>query len=214
MKRITKTWLLALCLLTAYSCQDDEPLPLPNKFDFHIVNMPPTLTFDRVRMDITGANWAVIATYETPCDGKDLHLALPTTFTSSLLQQVDRGADQKDYAGYWPATASDPNARVATIGDIYLYNGDQRVARLRLSNWTGSGSSASKANVYLQFADRPFSLSGQNKSYRYENCSFQAGWNAFANINPVDQDNGDSGGTILCTTQIPTDVACYVTEVR
>ncbi|MDR0939095.1 MAG: hypothetical protein LBN29_07055 [Mediterranea sp.] len=223
--------LLAACLVLAYACRDenDEPLPDPipdsayrlrlvglrnmsNPLTLELRDLPETLTFDQLRMELTGANWSVVETVAVPLTDRELSLTLPTDIDPAWLQQVDRGADQRDYAGYWPATSSDPAARVLTIGDLYLYQADRKVARLRLSNWSGTGTANGKATLYLQYADRPFTLTGSNNSYYYQDCSFQQGWNAFAYINPAQQSG--TGGDVLCTTLIPVDVACYVTESR
>lgn len=100
-------------------------------------------------------------------------------------------------AGYWPGKASDPDALVATLGDIVAYRGDEKVGRVYRSDWPGEGSSATKAFVYYQYADRPFEVTGSTTSYYYSDCSFVAGWNAFANINPATE---GSHGNIRCTT--------------
>jgi hypothetical protein len=224
MRTESKFLLLSLCLLTAYSCKDDDEPAVSNADKLSIVglqnmsnavtldlqDLPDTLVFDRVKMDITGVNWSVIRTVEAPLVDKQIILNLPTDFDAAQLQVVDR---RNTPGGYWPIYANDANALVATIPDLYLYNGTRKVARLRLSNWKGSGSSAGKATLYLQYADRPFTLSGRNNSYSYQECTFVTGWNAFANVNSTMQDDDPSSG-ITCTTVIPNDIGCYVTEVR
>jgi len=106
--------------------------------------------------------------------------------------------------GYWPATSDEPNALVATLGDIIAYQGTDKVGRIYSSNWSGEGSTAGKAFVYYQYADRPFSLTGQNNSYYYSDCTFKEGWNSYANINPVTE--GGTSGNIHCTTTVPEDI--------
>ena len=104
-------------------------------------------------------------------------------------------------SGYWTGTSNDGDALVATLGDFFVFNGEKKVGRIAISNWTGRGSSAGKATlVSYQFADRPFSLTGSDKSYNYSDCSFVRGWNMFANINPASE-NGT--GKVLRTTVVP-----------
>jgi hypothetical protein len=122
-------------------------------------------------------------------------LALPLEFPAEQLQVADRRGG--NMAGYWPGTASDPAALVATLGDFIAYRGDEKVGRIYRSDWSGEGSSASKAFVYYQYADRPFEVTGATTSYYYNDCSFVAGWNAFANINPSSE---GLHGNIRCTT--------------
>lgn len=125
-------------------------------------------------------------------------MTLPTRFSSEKLQTVDR---RNGMSGYWTGTSDDADALVATLGDFFVFNGDKRVGRIAISNWSGKGSSAGKATlVSYQYADRPFTLTGSDKSYYYSNCSFNKGWNIFANINPASE-----GGSakVLRTTTVP-----------
>lgn len=175
-----------------------EPKPEPKTYPLVITdirNLPPKTTFDRIAVQITGVDWSIIATIEAPYENGAATLALPLEFPAEQLQVADRRGG--NMAGYWPGTASDPAALVATLGDFIAYRGDEKVGRIYRSDWSGEGSSASKAFVYYQYADRPFEVTGATTSYYYSDCSFVAGWNAFANINPSSE---GSHGNIRCTT--------------
>ena len=203
--------LLAPVLLTA-GCNDTqenegapdptiplpEPKPEPKTYPLVITdirNLPPKTTFDRIAVQITGVDWSIIATVEAPYENGAATLALPLEFPAEQLQVADRRGG--NMAGYLPGTASDPAALVATLGDFIAYRGDEKVGRIYRSDWSGEGSSASKAFVYYQYADRPFEVTGATTSYYYSDCSFVAGWNAFANINPSSE---GLHGNIRCTT--------------
>lgn len=125
---------------------------------------------------MTGLDWQVIETLIFPYENGQIVMTLPATFPSERLQKVDRR--NGDMAGYWTGTSNDGDALVATLGDFFVFNGDTRVGRIALSNWSGNGSSAEKATlVSYQYADRPFILTGSDKSYYYSECSFNKGWN-------------------------------------
>ena len=181
--------LLIFSLLMA-GCSDDEnedQPPAPDVPDYStlvvkdIQNIPADFTFDRVEVKVTGVDWQVIETLSFPYENGQIVMTLPTSFPSE--------------------TSDDADALVATLGDFFVFNGDKRVGRIAISNWSGKGSSAGKATlVSYQYADRSFTLTGSDKSYYYSNCSFYKGWNIFANINPASE-----GGTakVLRTTTVP-----------
>lgn len=196
-------------------CHDDddgpeqEPpapeLPTPEPPDYSTIivkdirNIPENFTFDKVRVQVTGLDWSVIETLEFPYENGQIVMALPTTFPSEKLQKVDRRVGI-GVVGYWTGTADDGDALVATLGDFFVFNGETRVGRIAISNWSGKESSAGKATlVSYQYADRPFTLTGSDKSYYYSDCSFNEGWNIFANINPAE----GSSQKVLRTTNVP-----------
>ena len=197
-----------ICLLLIFSllmvgCSDDEnekepPVPNYSIIVKDIQNMPDGFTFDRVEVKVTGADWQVIETLTFPNENGQIIMDLPTVFSPEVLQKVDRRGD--DMGGHWTGTSNDGDALVATLGDFFVFKGDKRVGRIALSNWTGKESSAGKAMIGYQFADRPFSLTGSDNSYYYSDCSFVRGWNMFANINPA---SGNSAAKILRTTVVP-----------
>ena len=188
------------------SCHDDDDVPEqePPIPDYTIIvkdiqNIPEGFVFDRVEVKVAGIDWSVIETLTFPYENGQIIMDLPTVFSSEVLQKVDRRGG--DMSGYWTGTSNDGDALVATLGDFFVFNGDKKVGRIAISNWTGRGSSAGKATlVSYQFADRPFSLTGSDKSYNYSGCSFVRGWNMFANINPASE-NGT--GKVLRTTVVP-----------
>ena len=187
-------------LITGCHDDDDVPEQEPPIPDYTIIvkdiqNIPEGFVFDRVEVKVTGVDWSVIETLTFPYENGQIIMDLPTVFSSEVLQKVDRrGGDMS-------GTSNDSDALVATLGDFFVFNGDKKVGRIAISNWTGRGSSAGKATlVSYQFADRPFSLTGSDKSYNYSDCSFVRGWNMFANINPASE-NGT--GKVLRTTVVP-----------
>ena len=200
------SFLLMFGLLIA-GCSDnenEEELPAPDVPDYSTIivkdiqNMPKNFTFDRVEVKVTGLDWQVIETLIFPYENGQIVMTLPATFPSERLQKVDRR--NGDMAGYWTGTSNDGDALVATLGDFFVFNGDTRVGRIALSNWSGKGTSAEKATlVSYQYADRPFILTGSDKSYYYSECSFNKGWNIFANINPSE----GSSQKVLRTTTVP-----------
>lgn len=200
------SFLLMFGLLIA-GCSDnenEEELPAPDVPDYSTIivkdiqNMPKNFTFDRVEVKVTGLDWQVIETLIFPYENGQIVMTLPATFPSERLQKVDRR--NGDMAGYWTGTSNDGDALVATLGDFFVFNGDTRVGRIALSNWSGNGSSAEKATlVSYQYAYRPFILTGSDKSYYYSECSFNKGWNIFANINPSE----GSSQKVLRTTTVP-----------
>ena len=191
-------------LITGCHDDDDVPEQEPPIPDYTIIvkdiqNIPEDFVFDRVEVKVTGVDWSVIETLTFPYENGQIIMDLPTVFSSEVLQKVDRRGG--DMSGYWTGTSNDSDALVATLGDFFVFNGDKKVGRIAISNWTGRGSSAGKATlVSYQFADRPFSLTGSDKSYNYSHCSFVRGWNMFANINPASE-NGT--GKVLRTTVVP-----------
>lgn len=191
-------------LITGCHDDDDVPEQEPPIPDYTIIvkdiqNIPEGFVFDRVEVKVTGVDWSVIETLTFPYENGQIIMDLPTVFSSEVLQKVDRRGG--DMSGYWTGTSNDSDALVATLGDFFVFNGDKKVGRIAISNWTGRGSSAGKATlVSYQFADRPFSLTGSDKSYNYSDCSFVRGWNMFANINPASE-NGT--GKVLRTTVVP-----------
>lgn len=191
-------------LITGCHDDDDVPEQEPPIPDYTIIvkdiqNIPEGFVFDRVEVKVTGVDWSVIETLTFPYENGRIIMDLPTVFSSEVLQKVDRRGG--DMSGYWTGTSNDSDALVATLGDFFVFNGDKKVGRIAISNWTGRGSSAGKATlVSYQFADRPFSLTGSDKSYNYSDCSFVRGWNMFANINPASE-NGT--GKVLRTTVVP-----------
>lgn len=197
-----------ICLLLIFSllmagCSDDEnegESPVPNYTIIvkDIQNIPDGFTFDRVEVKVTGADWQVIETLTFPNENGQIIMDLPTVFSPEVLQKVDRRGG--DMGGHWTGTSNDGDALVATLGDFFVFKGDKRVGRIALSNWTGKESSAGKAMIGYQFADRPFSLTGSDNSYYYSDCSFVRGWNMFANINPA---SGNNAAKILRTTVVP-----------
>ena len=191
-------------LITGCHDDDDVPEQEPPIPDYTIIvkdiqNIPEGFVFDRVEVKVTGVDWSVIETLTFPYENGQIIMDLPTVFSSEVLQKVDRRGG--DMSGYWTGTSNDGDALVATLGDFFVFNGEKKVGRIAISNWTGRGSSAGKATlVSYQFADRPFSLTGSDKSYNYSDCSFVRGWNMFANINPASE-NGT--GKVLRTTVVP-----------
>lgn len=194
--------LLIFSLLMA-GCSDDENEEQPPALYNTIVvkdiqNIPADFTFDRVEVKVTGVDWQVIETLSFPYKDGQIVMTLPASFPSEKLQAVDR---RNGMGGYWTGISDDADALVATLGDFFVFNGDKRVGRIAISNWSGKESSAGKATlVSYQYADRPFTLTGSDKSYYYNNCSFNKGWNIFANINPASE-----GGSakVLRTTTVP-----------
>lgn len=196
-------FLLLIFSLLMVGCSDDEnekepPVPNYSIIVKDIQNIPDGFTFDRVEVEVTGADWQVIETLTFPYENGQIIMDLPTVFSPEVLQKVDRRGG--DMGGHWTGTSNDGDALVATLGDFFVFKGDKRVGRIALSNWTGKESSAGKAMIGYQFADRPFSLTGSDKSYDYSDCSFVRGWNMFANINPA---SGNSAAKILRTTVVP-----------
>lgn len=150
-------------------CSDDEneeQPPAPDVPDYSTIivkdiqNIPADFTFDRVEVKVTGADWQVIETLEFPYKDGQIVMILPTSFPSEKLQAVDR---RNGMGGYWTGTSDDADALVATLGDFFVFNGDKRVGRIAISNWSGKESSAGKATlVGYQYADRPFTLTGSD----------------------------------------------------
>lgn len=207
--KITLFFLVFIVLLSACAKEEAEPIeppaPEPTVEPSIIIakinNIPANVTFDRVEANITGECWSNIGTVKAKYENGCAIIILPTDFTAEQLQIVDRR--DNNMCGHWPATSDNPDALVATLGDIIAYHGDDKVGRVYSTNWPGKGSSAGKAFVYYQYADRPFSLTGRNNSYYYSDCTFSKGWNGYVNINPASE---ETSGNIHCTTSIPNDI--------
>lgn len=206
----------AACLM---SCKGDDPVirpPLPaapytglvgNKIVIKkIRKLPDGLHIDSLWAKIQGNRQKVVATATGYPDGNGFVMELPATFDEDQLiaSQWNIG---EFLSGFWPAVSSDPLAGVANLADIVAYDGESRVGRFYLSDWTGEGGSEGKAFIYYHYAEREFSLSGYNlnvyqspgfqPSYFYSSAVFEPGWNAYANINPA------GSGVVKCTTDIP-----------
>lgn len=172
----------------------------------NIVGIPRNATFNKVKAEISGVDWEIIDVVESVYDNGKTVLPLPSSFPGEKLQKVVR-SNKFDYTGFWFASTDNEEARVAALGDIFVYNNDKRVGMLFLTDWPGEGSSVGKSWIYYHFTDQPFTLAKYIKktpddddrgSYVYE-ASFEKGWNAYANTNLTEKstDNG-----ILCTTTI------------
>jgi hypothetical protein len=196
-------------LLAVCGCKDEDNLPKEPAYlagnaitMANIAGIPPGLTFDRVKADIQGVKWKIVASVEAPYRQGKIVLTLPVDLPADDLQQAKQTKENK--GGCWPATLSDSEALVASLGDFNTYSGEKKVGRIYLTDWSGEGSKADKAFIYYHYADRPFTISGQNlnlngsqrfkPSYEYS-LDFQAGWNAYANIN--------RGDLMSCTTTLP-----------
>ncbi|MDR0658959.1 MAG: hypothetical protein LBG18_08540 [Mediterranea sp.] len=207
-------------LLLICGCKEEDNLPQdpPDQAKNEIVitdiaNIPPDMTFDRIKVDIKGVRWKIIASVEAPYERGKVVLTLPADFSPDDLQPVER--TKENMYGYWPAISSDPDALVASLGDFIAYDGDVKVGRVYLTDWQGKGfSSAGKAYIYYHYADRPFTVDGQNlnlygsvmfmPSYTYS-LQFEAGWNIYANIKPA-----NSGGLpVSCTTTLPDETQLH-----
>lgn len=209
---LPKVLLLSLFLSSTHGCIREEGEPLPAFPNTCLVNdeiiisdiagIPEGVTFDKVKAEISGVDWEIIATVEAAYDGGEFVLRLPVDFASGELCKVARD-NVSDYSGFWPAKTNNPGAKVAGLGDIFAYDNGEQVGRIYLSDWSGKGSTFEKLFIYYHYADQPFTLSGYNfttgnnrKTYLYE-ASFRQGWNAYANISQTE------GGIVLCTTSIP-----------
>jgi hypothetical protein len=214
MKSLSVFTILGFLLLVS-GCDDDENLSQDpaylanNKITIaDIVDIPPDLTFDRIKVNIQGVSWKIIASIEALYEHGEIVLTLPAGFSADDLQQVEQTKENK--GGRWPATSSDPDALVASLSDFNAYDGDVKVGRVFLTDWPpGKGSSsAGKAFIYYHYTDRPFTVSGQNinlyesktfkPSYTYS-LQFKTGWNVYANINSVTPGEGLTS----CTTALP-----------
>ncbi len=204
-------FLFFFCVPTA--CVDDgcDPPPSMPVVISGIEGIPEGVTFDRVRADISGFDWSVIATIEAEYVDGQATLIIPSPLKAKELAKVtsdykgDRNANppvRPDYSGFWPGTASDDGAMVAGLGDIFAYNGEQRVGRIYLTDWPGSGSQVGYSWADFHYADRNYNLSGSYNSYAYS-ASFNRGWNVYANKNL----KNSGSGSILCTTETDWDAA-------
>jgi len=196
------------------SCNDDDDLPQGPTYlakskivISEIAGMPADATFDKIKVEIQGTCWEIISSVEAPYEHGEVTLELPTGFSSDKLQLVDRSGG--DMCGYWPGTSSDPDALVASLGDFIAYDGDVKVGRVYLTDWPGEGSAANKSFIYYQYADRPFELTYLAKSTTsFKDAVFKKGWNAFAKVNPSDNDS-ETVSNITCTTSISGDTQTH-----
>ncbi|NDV82049.1 hypothetical protein [Bacteroides sp. 51] len=197
-------WLMSGC-----KDDDDEPLPPYTITIADVAGIPTDVVFDKVVAEITGACWEVIGSVEAQYIHGQAVFEITSMIPSDKLQKVDWS--DKDVCGHWPTVASDSNARVAKLGDFFAYNGNEKVGRIYLSDWEGSGATANKTFIYYHYTDRPFTLSGKNQpmvegsamfkhSIEYS-AQFKTGWNAYANINPANP--GKDENFVNCTTTIP-----------
>lgn len=200
----TRLYAAAFVLATTFaSCvTDDEPeiiIARPYEITIsNITNIPEGVTFDKVRAEVSGVDWKTIAAVEAAYIGGKIVLTLPIDIPDEDLQQSIR-SQATDIYGYWWAKSDNGNAKVAGLRDIIAYNGDQRVGRLQLTNWTGGGSATGISYIYYHYANEPFTLSGTYMTYTFQ-ASFATGWNAYANTN-LSEESGQ--GAVLCTTTIP-----------
>lgn len=216
--------ILSALLLSLTACSNGGQTPDPVYHDAFLVNneitisdvanIPAGVTFDKVRVEITGADWAVVDAVEAAYEDGKAVLSLPELLSSEKLMKSMR-SNAFDYEGFWPAEkTSDVSAKVAGFRDnnILAYDGDEVVGRIFLTDWEGTGPAEYKYFVYYHYADRPFTLSGYNltvdgnrKSYLYT-VSFRKGWNAYANVKAKE---GDNPGPDVCTNAIPEDTQLY-----
>ncbi len=209
-RKIHWVFLFFCCVLPA--CDDDNcdpapplpPPPMPVVIS-GIEGIPEGVTFDRVKAEISGFEWEVITTVEAGYADGQATLILPSPFMEEELAKVtsdykgDRHANppvRPDYTGFWPGTASDDEAKVAGLGDIFAYNGEQRVGRVYLTDWPGSGTQVGYSWTYFHYTDRDYDLSGSYVSYLYS-ASFKKGWNVYVRKNLKNYREG----SILCTTE-------------
>jgi hypothetical protein len=183
-------------LLAVCGCKDDDRLPKEPAYlagntitITNIAGIPQGLTFDKVKADIQGVKWKVVASVEGPYLQGQIVLTLPAGFPTDDLQQAKQTKENR--GGCWPATLSDPEALVASLGDLNAFSGEKKVGRIYLTNWSGEGSKAGKAFISYHYTDRPFTISGQNlnlngspmfKPSFEHTLNFKAGWNAYATI--------------------------------
>jgi hypothetical protein len=138
-------------------------------------------------VDVVGYDWQVIATVEALFRNDSASLKLPAGWEADRLQRVDRGAGARRMEGYWPSTANDPTALVATLTEnIIVWKGDRKIGRIFLTDWPGEGSSLRKMYLNCQYADRPFTLDGfqgRNSAFIFNQVAFRKGWNVYAKYN-------------------------------
>ena len=164
-----------------------------------IKNLPSDLKFNRVSADLIGYDWGIIGRVEAP-NAQVIKLRLPESFQKEQLQLVNRL--NGDLSGYWPASSTNTEARVATLGDIIAYDGDTAVGRLYLTSSTNPAKPNNTLFIKYQFASEAFELEGRNSSYTYKECLFVEGWNTFAHKNINES-------YTVCTTLIPEDTELY-----
>jgi len=198
------------------SCKDDDPEPLsPYTITItDIEGIPSEVVFDKVVAEIRGACSETIGSVEAPYTHGKAVLEVSSIFPPEKLQQVER--TKENMCGHWGTASSDPDALVAKLGDFIAYNGDVKVGRIYLTDWSGKGSTKGKTYIYYHYTDRSYTLSGENinlhgssmfkPSYEYS-AQFKMGWNIYAYINPPNTANNKT--LILCTTTIPEDTQLH-----
>lgn len=210
LKKILLPWILPLAACTA------EPEP-PHYLEWidgrtlsvsRVEGIPAGTTFDRVSVEICGADWQTIALVEAPWIAGESRLTLPVSFSSAVLQQVDRGETGKEMEGHWPSVSSDPQAGVATLReDIAVWSGERRVGRLYLTDWSGSPQATTQGRRFVgfQYADRPFVLNGftgRDSQFTFSACAFDVGWNAYARVARGERN-------VLVTTDLPSNTVLH-----
>jgi len=193
--------ILALTLCAALSgCGKDDVRPWVVEIT-DVQNIPSGTTFDRITVELVGADWQTVTTVEAPWDGHRAVLRLPDMFVVEQLQRVDRGPNGRAMEGYWPSVASDPAAGVVSTRDEFTaWSADRRVGRLYLTDWSGQGTTVDKMYLGFQWADRPFTLNGftGKVGFLFNGTAFVAGWNTYAKLNT-------STESISVITDIPED---------
>lgn len=207
---------LGICLALLLTCcsKDDVPevptipvtcLTAENQIIISdIRGIPDGVTFDKIKIEISGVAWSIIATVVTNYGDGQAVVELPTGFAEEDLCKVARD-DAGDYYGFWPAEGVDNrDARVAGFEDFVVYNGDTPVGRVYLTDSEGDNASDFKNYVYYHYANEPFTLSGFNytvngnqRSFQYQ-ASFARGWNAYFRI---------KGDITLVTTTVPEEIS-------
>lgn len=182
------------------TCLSDNKITISN-----IADIPETVTFNKVKVEIQGNCWEIVTIAEATFQDGEAVLTLPTEFTAEELCKVVR-SNYSDYEGFWPAQTDNADARVAGFSDIIAYNNDKQVGRLILSDTPESGYEAGKTWVYYHYTNQTFTLSGynltrpgENKSFKY-NATFQPGWNAYIKTAIKNEE------LLLCTTIIPEEL--------
>ncbi|NDV57198.1 hypothetical protein [Bacteroides sp. 519] len=209
LKSLTLLPLLVVITVYVMACENDDeeytPLSLPHVYLSNneitiadIVGIPNNVTINKLKVEITGADWEIIDVIEsTYSDGKFV-LSLPDPLPDSQLQKVVRD-NASDYAGHWRAETNNPKAKVARLLDIVAYNNDEPVGVLCLTDWPQEGTIVGKSWIYYHYSNQTYTLSGTYGSYVHQ-ASFQKGWNAYANTNVSEEADY---GSVICTTEIP-----------
>lgn len=203
-----------IILVVLSSCNDDDDrVPPPytglegHRIIIHNIQyLPEDIEIEYLSAEIKGKSWSIISTVKGYPEGDYFVMELPANFDSDMLAP-SQWKIKETGSGFWPAESSDPMAGVAGLGDILAYSGSEVVGSVVLSDWPGKGSSLNSTFIHYHYAEKAFSLSGNNlnvygsktfkASYRYS-ISFEPGWNVYATINP-----SSSGGLMHQTTDIP-----------